>query len=91
MHSVDTLSSPHRTTVVVAVIMGLVAGFAFSSFGMILPWLAALVVAVVGWALEKNRVLLYLAIGLATGGAVFLAVGLGWNLFDAPASGSGQG
>lgn len=71
--------------------LGLVLGFGLASFGVVLPWLAALVAVVSGWALGRNRALVLLGLGLAAGGLAFIVVGIVWNLFDAPASGSGHG
>lgn len=93
----DAVATPTRSrstasrATVLSSALGLVLGLGLASFGVVLPWLAALVAVVSGWALGRNRSLVLLGLGLAAGGVAFIVVGLGWNLLDAPAIGSGSG
>jgi hypothetical protein len=70
-------------------LVGAAAGFGISSLGLILPWAAACMVALVGVTLGRNRVLTFLAFGLAAGAVAYVALGLVLNLFDDPSSWSG--
>lgn len=94
MNAIDT-PAPTRPTAsparVLSAALGLALGVGLASFGVVLPWLAALVAVGSGWALGRNRTLVLLGLGLAAGGLTFIVVGIGWNLFDTPASGSGHG
>jgi hypothetical protein len=71
-------------------VIGAVAGSGLSSLGLILPWLAACVAAIIAAVLGRQRVLVFLALGLALGALAFLGLGLVWNLIDDPSSASGS-
>ena len=78
------------TTNVPAVI-GAGIAVVLSEFGLALPWLAFVLVAIVGLALRMNRVLLLVAAGIAAGALLYIGLALAMNLFDSPSSGSGSG
>lgn len=75
----------------VATVAGTAAGFAASTFGLAWPWLAALVLAVIGLVTGRKRLLLLVALGLAGGSLLYFGLGLAISLFETPATGSGSG
>jgi hypothetical protein len=83
-------STPH-TPPRIALLVGAAAGVGISSFGLILPWAAACLVALVAVTLGRNRTLTFLAVGLAAGAVTYVALGLAMNVFDDPSSASGWG
>jgi hypothetical protein len=88
--SADTVhGSSQGTLTAVMLLVGVALGFGVSMFGVHVPWAAAAVAAVVGLVLNRSRPLLFLALGLALGGFVYIALGLFWNLVDDPSSASG--
>ena len=80
-----------RTVPMATLLAGAAVGCGLSIFGLVLPWLAASVAALVGVAHGRSRALMFLALGLALGGLAYIALGLFWNLVDDPSSLSGGG
>lgn len=71
--------------------VGTVAGFGLSSFGLALPWAAALLAVAAGLlATSRRPLLVQLALGLACGALAYIGLGLVRQLLDAPSADSGS-
>jgi hypothetical protein len=81
--------SSRATVLRATVLVGAAVGCGLSIVGLILPWLAACVAAIVAAVLGRQRVLVFLALGLALGALAYSGFGLLWNLVDDPGSASG--
>ena len=81
--------SSRATVLRATVLVGVAVGCGLSIVGLILPWLAACVVVIVAAVLGRQRVLVFLALGLALGALAYIGFGLLWNLVDDPSSASG--
>lgn len=88
--SVRGISTPHMMPRI-TFLVGAAAGVGSSSFGLILPWAAACVIALVAVTLGRSRTLTFLAVGLAAGAVAYISLGLAMNVFDDPTSASGWG
>jgi hypothetical protein len=70
--------------------LGLVVGVGLSSLGLVWPWVASVGLAAIGLrSRQRNALLLWAALGIASGALIYIILALSLSQFGEPSSGGG--